>query len=603
MASVSSTTSSLSGTLRGFGGMASGIDRDSIIEQMSLGTNTKIQNQKNAITSLTWKQEAFRSIIDKILDLQDNYLSYAATSSVMDSSLFAKSVITANGDEKISKYVSVSGSSDLLESMSVKGVSQLASAANVQSKAMESGAIETEMSYSSQPKTSNLSGTKLVFGHYGHEDKFYENGTFTFPTSYKDENNKTVDINYIAESKEDFEKLAADLNKAIEMNKFKLSDDVTIQFEADGTNLKMHYATVKGGDANYKIDDSADGRTKAAGLAKTNGFVIRDASSALSALGFDKDHTDDSDPDNPVEAVSGEKGYTLEEYNSHVVDTKKSSIHIYDNMADYLKGRKFTVTYGGQSKQVELITEADAKELSEAAAGADLDDLFAKKMEKNLAKAFGTGKITVSADADTGKISFSDAKKEGATLTINSSDYAVRKETGLDKMSSNKVSLDSSLYDNRTRFFGKDAADWTKDEFAAKLENFTINDVKINATADMTVNQLLHNINSSEAGVKATYLNTSNKFTLVSKETGSGRKISLGGGAEEIFGGESVDGEDAVMYVDYGTGSAERIVSSSNTFDMDGLKITVSGEFGIAKNSAGQQWRSAGSNGRGDPPI
>ena len=220
MASVSSTTSSLSGTLRGFGGMASGIDRDSIIEQMSLGTNTKIQNQKNAITSLTWKQEAFRSIIDKILDLQDNYLSYAATSSVMDSSLFAKSVITANGDEKISKYVSVSGSSDLLESMSVKGVSQLASAANVQSKAMESGAIETEMSYSSQPKTSNLSGTKLVFGHYGHEDKFYENGTFTFPTSYKDENNKTVDINYIAESKEDFEKLAADLNKAIEMNKF-----------------------------------------------------------------------------------------------------------------------------------------------------------------------------------------------------------------------------------------------------------------------------------------------------------------------------------------------------------------------------------------------
>ncbi len=599
MASVSSTTSSLSGTLRGFGGMASGIDRDSIIEQMSLGTNTKIQNQKNAITSLTWKQEAFRSIIDKILDLQDNYLSYAATSSVMDSSLFAKSVITANGDEKISKYVSVSGSSDLLESMSVKGVSQLASAANVQSKAMESGAIETEMNYSSQPKTSNLSGTKLVFGHYGDKEKFYENGTFTFPTSYKDpETNKTVDINYIAESKEDFEKLAADLNKAIEVNKFKLSDDVTIQFEADGTNLKMHYATVKGGTSKFEIDDSPDGRTKAASEAKANGFVIRDASSALSALGFDKDHTDDSDPDNPVGAVSGERGYTLEEYNSHVVDTKKSSIHIYDNMADYLKGRKFTVAYGGQSKQVELITEADAKELSEAAAGADLDKLFAEKMEKNLAKAFGTGKITVSADKDTGKISFSDAKKEGATLTINSSDYAVRKETGLDKMSSNKVSLESSLYDNRTRFFGEDAADWSKDEFAAKLENFTINDVKINATADMTVNQLLHNINSSEAGVKATYLNTSNKFTLVSKETGSGREISLGGGAEEIFGGESVDGEDAVMYVDYGTGSAERIVSSSNTFDMDGLKITVSGEFGIAKNSAGEMLDS-----NGDPLV
>ncbi len=602
MASISSTTSSISGTLRGFGGMASGIDRDSIIEQMSMGTNTKIQNQKNSITSLTWKQEAFRSIIDKILDLQDNYLSYAATSSVMDANLFAKNVITANGDEKISKFVSVSGSSDLLESMSVKGVSQLATAANVQSEAMGSGAIETGMSYSDQPKTSNLSGTKLVFGHYGHEDKFYENGTFTFPTSYKDpdNDNKVKEINYIAESEEDFEKLAADLNKAIEVNKFKLSDDVTIQFEAKGDKLEMHYATVKGGEANFEIDDSQDGRDKAAVNAKTNGFVIRSASSALSALGFDKDHTDDTDPDNKIEAVDGEKGFTLEEYNSHVVNTKQSSIHTYDNMADYLKGRKFTVTYGGQSKQVELITEADAKELSEAAAGTDLDKLFADKMQKNLEKAFGTGKIAVSADPTTGKISFSDIKNEGATLTVTSSDYAVRKETGLDKMSSNKISLESSLYDNRTRFFGnsEDVKKMTKEEFAAKLEDFTINGVKIEATADMTVNQLLSKINSSDAGVKATYLNTSNKFTLVSKETGSGRDIEIGGGAGAIFlggtqgadgkyqGGTSVDGQDAVMYVDYGTGTAERIVSASNTFDMDGLKITVSGEFGIEKDSA-----------------
>ncbi len=594
MASISGTTSSLSGTLRGFGGMASGIDRDSIIEQMSMGTTTKIQNQKNSITSLTWKQEAFRSIIDKILDLQDNYLSYAATSSVTDANLFAKSVITANGNEKTSKYVSVSGSSDLLESMSVKGVEQLATAANVQSRELEEGAIVTGMSFSDQPQNSNLNGTKLVFGYYGAESgkdagKFYEKGTFTFPSSYKDENNKTVNIDYMTD---DLGKLAGQLNKSIEMNKFKLSDDVTVQFRAsaDGNNLEMFYAKVSGGDSNFKIDASKEGQDAAAKIAADNRFVIRSNSSALGALGFDK-AKDGAELD-------ASKGYSLGDYNSHITSTKDKYIHTYDNMAAYLKGRKFTVSYGGQSKQVELISNEDAAELAKAQKnGEDVDKLFAEKMQKHLDQAFGSGKIKVDfleddADPKGRKITFANAKDDGTTLTVTSSDYAVRKETGLDKMSSNKVSLDSSLYENRTRF-GFDE-NLKKSEFADKLKDFTINGVKINATADMSVSQLMANINSSNAGVKASYLSASNKFTLVSKETGSGRDITLGSGAEGIFGGTSTDGKDAVMYVDYGTG-AERIVSSSNTFNMDGLKITVSGEFGIEKDADGKLLASDGS--------
>ncbi len=592
MASISGTTSSLSNTLRGFGGMASGIDRDSIIEQMSLGTTTKIQNQKNSITSLTWKQEAFRGIIDKILDLQDNYLSYAATSSVADANLFSKNVITANGDEKISKYISVSGKSDLLESMSVKGVEQLATAANVQSGDLKSGEIVTGMSFSDQPQSSNLNGTKLVFGYYGDKDKFYESGTFTFPSSYKDENNKTVNIDYTSG---DLKDLAAKLNKSIEMNKFKLTDDVTIQFEANGDKLEMFYAKVTGGDANYKIDTSEQGRLDAKDKAAQNNLVIRSNSSALGALGFDtiKDG----------EKLDGSKGYSLEDYNSHITSTKDHYIHTYDSMADYLKGEKFTVSYGGQSKQVELISKEDAAELAklkadlqadttkdEAAKKKELDEAFAEKMQNHLDKAFGSGKIVVGNTAD-GRITFDDAKGEGATLTVTSGSYAVMKETGLNKMSSNKVSLESSLYENRTRF-GFDES-LSKDEFAKKLEDFTINGVKINATADMKVNQLIANINSSAAGVKATYLNTSNKFTLVSTETGSGREIELGAGAEGIFGGTSTDGKDAVMYVDYGTG-AERIVSASNTFELDGLKITVSGEFGIEKDASGNLLDSDG---------
>ena len=79
MASISGATNSLGNTtLRGYGGLSSGIDRDSIIEQMTLKTQTKITSQQKSMTSLGWKQEAYRSVSGKILDLQDNIFRTAA---------------------------------------------------------------------------------------------------------------------------------------------------------------------------------------------------------------------------------------------------------------------------------------------------------------------------------------------------------------------------------------------------------------------------------------------------------------------------------------------------------------------------------------------
>ncbi|MFR3647305.1 MAG: flagellar cap protein FliD N-terminal domain-containing protein, partial [Enterocloster aldenensis] len=99
MASVSGAASSLGNTsLRGYGGFGSGIDRDSIIEQMTAGTQSKITNQKNKMTSLGWKQEAFQAVSDKMLALQDNYFSFASGTNLKYPSMFAKNQITAMGD-------------------------------------------------------------------------------------------------------------------------------------------------------------------------------------------------------------------------------------------------------------------------------------------------------------------------------------------------------------------------------------------------------------------------------------------------------------------------------------------------------------------------
>ena len=114
MSSVSSTSSSLGNTaLRGFGGLASGIDRDALIEQMTARTTSKITSKKQAMTKLEWKRDAYRSISNKIIDLQDNYLSYSATKSLKNSDFFAKNQVSVQGDPDYTKYISATGNAVL----------------------------------------------------------------------------------------------------------------------------------------------------------------------------------------------------------------------------------------------------------------------------------------------------------------------------------------------------------------------------------------------------------------------------------------------------------------------------------------------------------
>ena len=620
MASISGTTSNLGNTsLRGYGGLMSGIDRDSIIEQMSLASQTKIQNQKNAITSLTWKQEAYRDIINQILDIQDKYLSYSATNNLTDPSLFMKNVITPKGDEKVTKYVSASGSSNLLDMMSVRGVEQLATSANLQSDVKGTGAIETGKQYEGEFRTSKLQGTSLIFGSYGTEDKFNTAATFTFSSSYRDENGKTVEIDY---ETTDMEKLEGQLNKMVKANEFKVDDGKTIQFEWDETNQRMcvnyHKVTsVKG--QKFEIGDKITGDN-------ATDTVVRSNSSALTALGLDKDNVTEDGISG--EKIDGKKGYTLAVLNANTKNFKESSVKTDHDMATYLSGKKFTITYGGQSRSLELITKDDLADIKKMVADNPGDPDIGEKafltaVQNNLDKAFGRGKIEVKAGAN--GIEFDDATSNGNTLTISSSSKSVMRQMGIDKLNSNKVSLENSLWDNRERLgldgLVKGSYDLSTDEgleaakkeFNSALANFTINGVTIKGlNADMTVNQMVSKINASDAGVKATYLSTSNKFSLISTETGSGRSITLG---EEIydpttgdmtldganpdrsgdvayllFGGAGMDrkdGEDAIMYVDFGTGEPQKMVSSSNTFELDGLKVTVSGTFGGTKEADG----------------
>ena len=565
MSSVSSTSSSLGNTaLRGFGGLASGIDRDALIGQMTARTTSKITAKKQAMTKLEWKRDAYRSISNKIIDLQDNYLSYSATKSLKNSDFFAKNQVNVQGNSDYTKYISATGNADTASRVSVLGVNQLATSATLISgekktdSAITLGGISESDFKTKEVKTSNLSGTKLTFGTYSIIDKkFTTEATFTFPTSYekKLDNGKTetVTIDYTASSDD----VVKQLNEALDSQEFLGKDGKSgIQFELKDGKLQIISQP-------KSITD------------KGKSCVIRETSSALKSLGFNSGNMNNN-------------GISLDEFNHNTSSFEAAAI-TEQSLLGYLKGKSISVSYGGQTKNIELI--GDKEEITNFEFGD-----FTDSLQKKLDKAFGSGKVTV------GKVTVGEGKNPKSILTVTATDNKqtlqisagskeLQNALGITSAQSNKISTGSSLWENRVKLgLGKYN---TKEELNDALKNFTVNGAKIdNITADTTVDGLLTAINNNkDAGVTATYLGRENKFVLSSNEKGKGREISLGAkddAANLIFGGdgmerhEGTDGEMSILY----NGVKTTITSSSNTFSIDGLDIRATNTFNTGSATA-----------------
>lgn len=607
MASVSGAASSLGNTsLRGYGGFGSGIDRDSIIEQMTAGTQSKITNQKNKMTSLGWKQEAFQAVSDKMLALQDNYFSFASGTNLKYPSMFAKNQITAMGDSDITKFVSATGSSNMLDYLSILGVKQLASSSTLQSASKGTSSIHTGITQDSLTnpvyKSSLLQGRQLRFGTYS-GDQYQSAGIFTFPSSYKDKDGDgkdiTVPIDYTIDldaavevdgvTMTGGEKLAMQLNKALSQSGIKSGEDSISDV------MEFVYA-----------DGKMQLQTKAG---KTTNLVINSSSSALTALGYNPQNADGTD-----KTVSD--GISLSEFNENQKQLNDTYVN-RQTMTQYLTGKKLTISFGGQTKEIELVKSGDTF--------ADLDDLK-DIIQGRLNQAFGTDNIKVAGGtrygADGNPVIGTDGNpvidplsfelgsnaSSNQTLTVTSDNAEIRNVLGIQKGASNKLNLEGSIRDNIDKLIpdGPDA-EAKRAQFLNSLETdgLVINGVKISGVkADTSIQGMIDKINTNkDVGVKASYLSSTNQFVLISSETGSGREIQLEGASADIFGavkdaaGNYTDGnfemgKNAQVLVSYGNGISTMIESSSNTFDLEGLKVTVSQEFGNVTQDASGGWNS-----------
>lgn len=581
MASVSGTSgssySSLSSQIRGYGGLASGLDRDTLIEQMTSGTRSKIAKQKQEQTKIEWKQEAMREITSKIYNFTNDYTSYSSAKNLLSSTLFSRNQVTAVGDN--SKYISVSGTAASAENMSIAGIKQLAKNASLTTGRLTNQTLET--ADLGLGEGGDLSKSKTVSTIAG-DALYIKYGTQNYTLKLLD----TDDYDYSTPEKaiESINEQLKNIDVGSGTNAQTLGDILKVEMDGDKVKFSVN-------------EDNAHGNTVQ--LAGGTGNILQD-------LGFLTSDQSLSDLSDEEKIITG----------SGLTGSQNAKLTEEKTLAERLSGAQINFSYNGETKTITL--DDYTKE--------DKIDNVVADMQKKLEAAFGKGRIEVVAETTTtdgtttytGKLKFRTIKPnssaqaeaeadESSVLSVTGGTGIVGKNGvfGILAGSSNRLNMSANL---ENAGFGKDATDAIKNLEKDGKYTLKINGKEVEGiTKDSTMKEIVDKINSTEGiGVSVAYQEMSNRFAITSTENGASGEITFDEDdnniAKYLFGDPSVEtsaggngvpestyvkGQDAVLSVKYpGSDEAIEITRGSNAFSLDGLNITLKGAFGYKEDGS-----------------
>lgn len=95
-ASGTSTYVNNASSSKGFSGLASGVDTESMVEQLLSGTQSKIDKQEGLKQQIQWKQEIYRNIISQINAFQSKFFSFSSSTNLSSSSFWNSLSVFAN---------------------------------------------------------------------------------------------------------------------------------------------------------------------------------------------------------------------------------------------------------------------------------------------------------------------------------------------------------------------------------------------------------------------------------------------------------------------------------------------------------------------------
>ena len=577
-----SSVSSLYGNRNVLSGLASGMDTEAMIENMVMGTKNKITAQQQKQQKLLWRQEAYRSISDKLVQLSTKYTSYTSSTNLMSANFFKPSIVTTAG--KYKDLISASGSTT--SDIKITGVSQLAQTETISFTGLNG--LNNAQSISGS-KDVNLTGTVDVSQLAGKQLSFkYGNKSFSITFDSDREYNSAQDV-------------ADEINKQLGNASISLSD---------GTSIKMDSkvkASVVDGKISFQFTDSGETNT-------------------LELLGSSSQEVLDA-----LHLSGGSKLTATDKIESSKV-VEKTDLTTRKSAGEVLAGTFMKFTYNGTTATIK-IPEKDSKEYNAIFSptnGKTVDANLVDYLQTQLNQAFGHGRVEVKdldgADNDTLKLGFSVAGTGNTnTLSIDSGSLHVVGKSGIfgiERGASNRVNTSKTLGE----LYGNSLS-----SYAFEINGVDIGEGKY--TADTTIDTIMQDINkNSAAGVKVTYSKTANQFVFSATHGGTGGRVAISKKmadgttdnlAARLFGAveygtdtnkqttatlykfdknsgtfvESTEikrtaGRDATMKAVI-NGVEQTLTSGTNTFNIDGFTVTASGTFdSVAENDAGVSFSS-----------
>lgn len=546
--SSSNTVSSLMNSANTITGLASGLDTESMIENLVKSYQTKIETLNQKTTKIEWKQDAYRSIISKMVGFSSKYTSYTSGSNLTSPGFF-NSAVKVETQGLFADRVSASGKTS--SNISLDEVAQLATSAQYRTgsnlKSNDGRNITAEKGIDIVNGTTELSklNGSLILTY----------GSNTVSVQF----DEVADVKALKEIKEKNSGISEEeaLGKLIEQ---KLADQqISLSGGKTDTADNRIKVEVKDGVLTFSDKSSAG-----------NYVYISGASEKLNdVLGMDLENAE-ADKLNMIQLPLNVKTWLTKNVNN----------------ADYLSGKAMNLSLDGTTKQIKMPSIRNGKLVDENGGllkdseGNDISVLNAENYTRALndavQKAFKGNKIKVTnADTtnDTLKLNFE--VQEGSDLVINTD---VGESLQIGRTATSYLNTGKTLED----LLGKDAL--SKLEPAIKLDanghkmtdskgeyildkdektgeqkyEFVLNGVSIGRyTKDTKLSDILSDINgSSEAGVRVSYSQTTKNFLFTSKDTGLESEITMGEGlAQAMFGSTEPEDRSSSTFAEaYGVG-------------------------------------------------
>jgi flagellar hook-associated protein 2 len=240
-----------------------------------------------------------------------------------------------------------------------------------------------------------------------------------------------------------------------------------------------------------------------------------------------------------------------------------SSDEIIGNISeDVLLSSSITFDFNGVKKTIALSEMVDGKP-DGSPYTYDAEGL-ADFLNTKLAEVYGAGRVNAELDASQTSITFSASGSTDVFSVSNiSNDLSII--TGIKSGDSNRLNISKTIGD----IYGEET------DCSIIINGKSIDGIN----KDMSISEVLKKINK-ESDVDITYSNTTDKFVIVSKDTGKASKIEITGAlADKLFGGSigsdiEITGEDTVMNVTI-HGQDIDITRSTANFSIDGINVEL----------------------------